>query len=148
MGLSALLAGIHGWSWYMLVNRDNWYMCPINEWGRARPELYEPFRQVVKVYQAMAPAEAEKLTVSAVTFDVLQQAAQQPGQQMLAALYQAGLEYEFFDPACTPWTKPLMFRGGAWLARRSKTGCCTTLRKAGIWCCWGVIRGWTTRANP
>jgi hypothetical protein len=91
-------------------------MCPINEWGRVRPELYEPFRQVVKVYQAMAPAEAEKLTVSAVTFDVLQQAAQQPGQEMLAALYQAGLEYEFFDPACTPWTKPLMFyAGGAWL---------------------------------
>ncbi len=133
----------------MLVNRDNWYMCPINEWGRVRPELYEPYRQVVEVYRAMAPAEAEKLTVSAVTFDVLQQAAQQPGQEMLRAFYQAGLEYEFFDPACTTWTKPLMFYAGArGSARRRRTGCCVTLRRAGIWYCWGAIRGWTTRANP
>ena len=35
--ISALLGGAAGWNWYMLVDRDNWYMSPINEWGqRAR----------------------------------------------------------------------------------------------------------------
>jgi hypothetical protein len=47
---SALLAGVAGWNWYMLVNRDNWYQCPINEWGRTRLDLFEAFQQIRELF--------------------------------------------------------------------------------------------------
>jgi beta-galactosidase len=42
-GLSALQAGACGWNWYMLAGRDSWYMSPITELGRLRPDLAPAF---------------------------------------------------------------------------------------------------------
>jgi hypothetical protein len=115
--LSALLAGAAGWNWYMLVNRDNWYQCPINEWGRTRPDLFEVFRQVTELYHRIDPASLIKQTQVAVTFDPLQRGTERPGQDLLQALYQADIDYEFFDVNRGRCDKPVLFyAGGDWLS--------------------------------
>jgi len=114
--LSALLAGAAGWNWYMLVNRDNWYQCPINEWGRTRPDLFEAFRQVTALFHEIDPASLTKLTGTAVTFNTLQRGTERPGQDLLQALYQADIDYEFYDVDGERCDQPLLlYAGGDWL---------------------------------
>lgn len=115
--LSALQAGVAGWNWYMLVNRDNWYQAPINEWGRAHRDLFAAFQQITTLYQKLDPTTLEKLSETAVTFDPLQRATDRPGQALLGGLYSADIDYEFCDLDGAATDKPLMFyAGGAWLA--------------------------------
>ena len=113
---SALLAGATGWNWYMLVNRDNWYMAPINERGLARTDLYAAFKQVVELYDQLDPASLEKVSDIAVTIDPLQQAAAHAESDLLRALYQADIDYEFFDTNTGQRSQSLLFYAGdAWL---------------------------------
>jgi hypothetical protein len=115
--LSALLAGAAGWNWYMLVNRDNWYQCPINEWGRTRPDLFEVFQQVTRLYHEIEPASLVKLTDTAVTFDPLQRGTERPGQDLLRSLYTADIDYEFYDVNREGCNQPiLVYAGGDWLS--------------------------------
>ena len=53
--LLALSQGVRGISYYMLVNRDNWYLAPINEWGIIRPRftpVLSRLRKIMKVLSA------------------------------------------------------------------------------------------------
>ncbi len=95
--VSALLAGVAGWGWYMLVNRDNWMMSPIDELGRPRPDLAPEFAEIVRVFREMDPPSLEKLTDTAVAVDVLDLAAGLLDERLLDALYAADIDYEFFD---------------------------------------------------
>jgi len=81
MCISALLGGIKGWNWYMLINRDNWYQSPINEWGQTRPELYAVFNQIVRVFEQVDPASLTHVADLAVTFDFLQRGSSRPGKK-------------------------------------------------------------------
>ena len=115
--LSALLAGAAGWNWYMLVNRDNWYQCPLNEWGRTRPDLFEVFQQLTTLYHEIDPASLIKLTDTAITFNTLQRGTERPGQDLLQALHQADIDYEFYDVDRARCDQPLLFyAGGDWLS--------------------------------
>jgi beta-galactosidase len=115
--LSALLAGAAGWNWYMLANRDNWYQSPINEWGRIRPDLFEVFQQITALTYEVEPASLTKLTDTAVTFDVLQRGTQRQGEDLLQALYQADIDYEFYDVDTVECKQPLLlYAGGDWLS--------------------------------
>jgi hypothetical protein len=122
MCLSALAAGVTGWSWYMLVNRDNWYMSPINEWGRVRPELYADYHKVVEIYRLFDPTTAQRLTSTAVTFDNLQKAAApEQGQDLLASFYRADIDYDFYDLKVGEIKHELLFyAGGSWLPSDSQ----------------------------
>jgi hypothetical protein len=122
MCLSALLAGVSGWNWYMLANRDNWYMSPINEWGRTRPDLFTVFQQIVSLWAELDPPSLTKLTSLAVTHDALQRGTVRPGQELLQALYAVGLDYEFFDVIRGAVSKPvLIYAGGHWLSAAGQT---------------------------
>ena len=121
--LSALLGGISGWNWYMLVNRDNWYMSPINEWGRVRPELYEVFRQLVRVFKQMNPPALTKLTDVSVTLNPIQHAARTltHNSPILVALYDADVDYALFDPRVgIPRTKVVFYSGNQWLEKQAQ----------------------------
>ncbi|HIQ06405.1 MAG TPA: hypothetical protein EYH31_12095, partial [Anaerolineae bacterium] len=147
--LSALLAGIAGWNWYMLVNRDNWYMSPINEWGRVRPELFEAFRQIVALYHEMDPPTLTKLTDTAVTFDPLQQAAQRPGQELLHALYQADIDYEFYDVNQGKCVKPLLLHaGGSWLSAPAQERLLEYVSSGGHLVCLGAYPRFDDQLHP
>lgn len=113
--LSMLQAGAAGWNWYMLVNRDNWYMCPINEWGRKRNELFPVFAGIVQLFRRLAPPDCERLTSTAATFDVEAMSDVKAGWQenpMLESLARADIAYEFFDVETGHRSKPLLFYAG------------------------------------
>lgn len=119
--LSVLQAGAAGWNWYMLVNRDNWYQSPINEWGLTRPPLFEAFWQITALFDAVDPTTLEKVTQAAVTFDPIQRSTTRPGQELLQSLHDADIDYEFFDLTNAMTDKPVAFyAGGAWLSRDSQ----------------------------
>ncbi len=117
---SALMAGICGWNWYMLVNRDNWYMSPINEWGRVRDELFDVFKQIVAVFNQFNPSSVKKLTDVAVTINPIQYAARTflSDSPVLSALYDADIDYDAFDPSRSMTNKKVVFySGNQWLGK-------------------------------
>ena len=120
--LTALLGGATGWNWYMLVNRDNWYMSPINEWGRRRHELYEVFKGLVRAYETIKPYQLTKMTDIAVTFNPLQYAARTllTDSLILNSLYEADIDYDLFDPATGPSKRRIVFySGNQWISRKA-----------------------------
>jgi hypothetical protein len=121
--LSALLGGVAGWNWYMLVNRDNWYMSPINEWGRRREELYGVFKDLVSIFNLTKPYELTKLTNVAVTFNPLQYAARTLPQEnrILMSLRDGDLDYDLFNPESgVPKRKIVFYSGNQWLSRKAQ----------------------------
>ncbi len=133
--LTVLLGGAVGWNWYMLVNRDNWYMSPINEWGRKRNELYDVFKGLVKIYQKMNPPLLNKLTDIGVTFNPLQYAARTlaPDSLILTSLYDADIDYDLFDPKTGyPQKKIVFYSGNQWLSRKAHENLRTYLENGGI----------------
>lgn len=133
--LTALLGGAAGWNWYMLVNRDNWYMSPINEWGRVRWELYSVFKGLVGIFRRMKPHLAEKLTNIAVTLNPLQYASRTMSSEVeiLTALYESDIDYELFNPEISLSEKPIVFySGNQWLAEKAQTNLRNYVEKGGI----------------
>ncbi|MDP3920655.1 MAG: beta-galactosidase [Candidatus Omnitrophota bacterium] len=123
ISISALLGGVMGWNWYMLVNRDNWYMSPINEWGRVRPELYKVFKELVSIYRQMNPPVLKKLTEIGVTFNPLQHAARtlHHNSPILVGLYDSDIDYELYDPRADNCPKKFLFySGNQWLEESSQ----------------------------
>ena len=119
--LSALAAGIAGWNWYMLVERDNWYGTPISGVARARPDLAPAFTEIVRLFREIDPPALERVTTSAITVDVLEQGARlDPEHPILAALHDADVAHECFDVETGAIARPLLFyAGGEWLSRAS-----------------------------
>jgi hypothetical protein len=117
--LSALAAGIAGWNWYMLVERDNWYGTPITGVARPRPELAPAFAEVVRLFREIDPPSLEKVTSTAITVDVVEQGARlDHDHPILAALHDADVDHECFDVDTGAIAKPLLFyAGGEWLSR-------------------------------
>jgi len=137
--LSALLAGAAGWNWYMLVNRDNWYQCPINEWGRTRPDLFEVFQQITTLFQVVDPASLVKRTHTAVTFNTLQRGTERPGQDLLQSLYEADIDYEFYDVDQEGCDQPLLFyAGGTWLSASAQENLKAYVESGGHLVCLGM----------
>lgn len=133
--LSAMIGGATAWNWYMLVNRDNWYMSPINEWGRPRPELYEVFKQLTGIYHKMQPATLQKLTEVAVTYNPLQYAARTVphNSPILTALYESDIDYELYDPRLElPQKKVLFYSGNDWLSEEAQRNLHHYVEQGGI----------------
>lgn len=134
LALSALLGGAAGWSWYMLVNRDNWYMAPINEWGRVRPELYPVFKNLVSLFHSVEPGSWTKLTEVAVTFNPIQYAAKTMPKEslILTALYESDMDYEVYDPKRGVCQKPFLFySGNQWLEEEAQKNLRRYVEKGG-----------------
>jgi hypothetical protein len=137
--LSVLQAGVAGWNWYMLVNRDNWYQSPINEWGRTRPPLFEAFRQITALFDEVDPTTLEKVTQTAVTFDPMQRSTTRPGQDLLQSFHDADIDYEFFDLTNAMTDKPVTFyAGGSWLSEASQRKLVEYVENGGHLICVGA----------
>ncbi len=115
--ISAMMGGVVGWNWYMLVNRDNWYQSPINEWGRTRPELFDVFKQMTHLFNDIDAPSLKRLANIALTFDPLQRATDRPGQDLLQSFYDADIDYDFWDLSRDVTDHPIAFyAGGHWLS--------------------------------
>ncbi|MDD5085061.1 MAG: beta-galactosidase [Candidatus Omnitrophica bacterium] len=123
IALSAMLGGVAGWNWYMLVNRDNWYMSPINEWGRPRGELYNVFKDLVTVFRKIDPPTLEKLCDVSVTFNTLQYAARTVSldRTIPYVLHGADIDYELYDANIGAIGKKIIFySGNQWMGERAQ----------------------------
>ncbi|MCC6675885.1 MAG: beta-galactosidase [Phycisphaerales bacterium] len=124
MAVSALMAGIKGLNWYMLVNRDNWYGSAINERGEWRGEIAEVLMGFHRVWREVDPPALTRRVLCGVCFD--------PGQigpenllnenPVLSALHEAGIDHDFFDPLHEESAaRPVVFYAGAdWLAESAQ----------------------------
>jgi hypothetical protein len=120
---SALLAGIQGFNWYMLVGRDNWYYSPVSERGELRPELAEVFFNIHRVVRECDPPTLRKLTDTCVLLEPLHIGTDNTiaANPVLDALYAADLDFEVYDPELGAIEKPVMFYAAAdWLSRSSQ----------------------------
>jgi hypothetical protein len=137
--VSALMGGAAGWNWYMLVNRDNWYQSPINEWGRTRPELFRAFKQITALYHTVDPTTLTKHSLVAVTFDPLQRGTERPGQDLLHSFYLADVDYDFMDlsqPLADRHTVAF-YAGGNWLPQASHDRLAAWVKDGGHLICVG-----------
>lgn len=121
-----LAGGATGWNWYMLHDRDNWYMSPLNSSGRQRHELTAVVRECIDATKEAEPWTWERLTRTAVTHVRLHHAMQhrQTDDQTTSraagmALYNAGIDYTFYSLDRPAGDQPelLIYDGSDWLAR-------------------------------
>jgi hypothetical protein len=123
MMTSAMLAGIQGFNWYMLVNRDNWYYCPINERGDWRPESAAVFKDLHRVIHECDLPRLRKLTDVCPLVEPVHIATDgaMANNAVLSALYDGDVDFEVYDPELGRIEKPIMFYTGAdWLPRASQ----------------------------
>ncbi|MGE0480587.1 MAG: beta-galactosidase [Phycisphaerae bacterium] len=99
--LSSLAAGVRGWNWYMLVNRDNWYGSPVNERGVIRPELGDVFTQnfadCKALHDAPPPATSFAVAWSWHYHQLAQLRRADIDDPLLGVLHEMGIEYDFVD---------------------------------------------------
>lgn len=60
--LMALSQGVSGISYYMLVNRDNWYLSPVNEWGKIRERFVPAIQRLGKILKDAPPGQFKPLS--------------------------------------------------------------------------------------
>ncbi|MBK9118377.1 MAG: beta-galactosidase [Phycisphaerales bacterium] len=123
LATSLLIAGVHGFNWYMLVGRDNWYYTPINERGDVRPELGDVLRQFHALAAEIDLPTLRKCTDTAVMLEPLQVPTDQAYARnpVLSALHAADVDFELYDPELGRIERPLLYYSGAdWLATQSQ----------------------------
>ncbi|MDZ7340857.1 MAG: beta-galactosidase [candidate division KSB1 bacterium] len=137
--LTALMGGIVGWNWYMLVERDNWYYSPINARGFIRPELFEPMRKIASMFHEFNPAELQKLSATAITEDECHFGAEGMGHHsgVAKAVYEAGIPFKSYDPIKgDPDCRLLFYAGPDWLPRAQQAGLRQYVENGGTLVCF------------
>ncbi len=121
--LSLMLAGVAGWNWYMLVNRDNWALSIINERGWKRVDLFLIFKNIIEIFKKINVPELEKLSETSVTFDYdnYSNGLYDKKDPVLTGLYNLDVDYEFFDVETGIFAKKILFYSGQkWLSRKGQ----------------------------
>jgi len=138
--LTALTGGIVGWNWYMLVDRDNWYMSPINPTGGKRPELYRAFKQIVDVFYNINPSHWQKLTEIAVTYNENHLTAEVLGHsnKVMKALYDADIDFECCDlmKKVDQSQQVVFYNGPEWLTEQEQQNLLNYLEEEGNLICF------------
>lgn len=123
MALSAMIAGITSWNWYMAVGRDNWYFSPVNERGEMRPDVAEPIMEMNRLAHELDLPSLERVCSTGAAFDVTQIGTDGllRNNPVLKALYEADIDYMFVDPCSPIPSLPLVFyAAGEWLPEHAQ----------------------------
>jgi hypothetical protein len=122
MLLSVLAGGAVAWTWYMLHDRDNWYMSPVNSRGKKRFEIFSLFQQFVELTKTIRPEEWVRCTSTGVTFyqphySIQHLALEYQGSSAVSrSLYHAGLDYSIYSLSSPKDPPALLFYDGLdWL---------------------------------
>lgn len=116
--LTTILAGgARGWNWYMLHDRDNWYLAPYNERAEPRAELVEVFRASTELWRRIEPWRWRRVSDVGLTLWRQGIGAEGPSLSTVAApvadaLYEAGIDHVVVDLRRDGATPPLVFHGG------------------------------------
>lgn len=149
--LTALIGGIVGWNWYMLVERDNWYYSPINSRGFIRPELFEPMKKIVEVFHQINPAELKKLSTTAITEDEYHFLFEGTGHQTVVAkaVYESGIPFKSYDLVKGGSDCRLLFYAGAeWLPRTNQVRLRQYVENGGTLVCFNTFPQFDVTFQP
>jgi hypothetical protein len=115
--LALMARGLKGWNWYMLVNRDNWCHCPINEWGRTNE--YFPFhQQAVAAALVVEPWQRQSLNdVSLLVYKPHRVIAPGNFEETFQALEAGDISYAYYNPDSgnPPDAAVLLYSGSEWV---------------------------------
>ncbi len=117
VGLALMARGLKGWNWYMLVNRDNWYHCPINEWGRTN-EFFPVHRDLVRMSDAVQPWHTRELhDVDLLVYKPHRVADPGNFEKVYQALEAADIDYGYWNPVSEnpPNADTMIYTGAEWL---------------------------------
>ena len=132
--LALMARGLKGWNWYMLVNRDNWYNSPINEWGLPN-EYFPKHQKAVAVARAVEPWRRRALNDVAM-FVYKPHRVIAPGNfaEVFQTLEQADLSYCYYDPdSGNPCVAEVMIYSGTdWIPRAAAARLETFVRNGGV----------------
>lgn len=115
--LSLMAAGLKGINYYMLVARDNWCHCPINEWGETN-EYYEPMKVALKTVKKVEPWNCENVyDISLLTFKPHRVIDPGNFDKCFDALTESDISFCYYNPEAgdMPKTKILLYGGGDWI---------------------------------
>ena len=97
--LTVLAAGAAGWNWYMLHDRDNWYMSVLNDKGRKRLEVWSVFSRFVELERQLEPFAWSPCAETGITHDRphlgrgVRAAEYEDRGDVWRGLYEAGIDY-------------------------------------------------------
>lgn len=132
---SAMLAGITAWNWFMLVSRDVWYGSPITEWGHKNLELFNVFKKLTRIARSLNHPRMKKLASSSIVLKDIHYIGQPSSydDSVTSAFYEAGVDYEFFDPKRDRNANPILFYSGcSWLTRLEQKRLLEYVEQGGI----------------
>ncbi len=92
--LSALASGIRGWNYYMLVNRDNWYLSPINETGHVKKDLFSVIKRINEGFKTLPVDKWERVSPLAIAYSPQ---LGMVGEDIVYAFYELGYDYRVYN---------------------------------------------------
>ena len=116
--LTVLAAGAAGWNWYMLHDRDNWYMSVLNDKGRKRLEVWSVFSRFVELERQLEPFAWSPCTETGITHDRphlgrgVRAAEYEDRGDVWRALYEAGIDYRVWHLGARSAPPRVLFYGG------------------------------------
>ena len=119
VAFSSIANGLSGWNWYMLVNRDNWFNAPINEWGRQN-EYFSVHKEIVKVANEIKPWQIDELTdISLFVYKPHKVISPGNWRNVFDAFYDADIDFLEYNLEVDefPQTKSLVYAGSNWLPK-------------------------------
>lgn len=104
--------GLKGWNWYVIVNRDNWYHSPINQFGR-ETMYFEPHKQVMDLVKKIELHKLDrKPAVSLVTLRRQRMSDSGNWQTLWDSLTTTGIDFDTVDLRYEKPKSDLVFYGG------------------------------------
>ena len=138
MTLAQVARGLKGWNWYMLVTRDNWPNCPINEWGRPS-EFYGVHKGIVAAAVELEPWNLEEIKDASLMLYKPHRVID-PGNfdDVFRALEAADAGYDYFDLQAgrAPTCQTLIYAGADWLERDAEARLAGFVREGGTLICF------------
>ncbi len=127
MLLTILAGGAVAWNWYMLHDRDNWYMSPVNSRGQKRMEIFSIFKHFVEIKKEIKPYAWENCSSTGVTYysshDPSYHSVLEYGEffGISKTIYSAGLDHIFYNLQSPGRAPALLFYDGLeWLDRKAQ----------------------------
>jgi len=121
--LLALACGNKGWNYYMMVNRDNWMMSPINEWGRVHHDVFSWMKKIAKIFRELNVSSLRELCdISVLAYRPHKLIDTGNWNEIQRSLHQVGLDYQLYDPWTeeNPKTSVLIYAGANFMLKRDQ----------------------------
>jgi len=125
--LTILAGGEVAWTWFMLHDRDNYYMCPLNNRGQKRIDLFPLFSQFIALEKEVEPHEWQHCSKTGISYysphDLASHSSLSARDtfEVSKKLYEAGLDHIFYNLQSPGRAPDLLFYDGLeWLDRKAQ----------------------------